>query len=120
MRLGFSLFPISMLQAMLLAAGQVFMKIAFRYVPPFEWTWKFVWSQVTNWWWLGSGASIVGATILWAYIIKHYPFSLAYPMLSMSYIFGMIASMVIFHEQVSISSWVGIVLILAGCWLIAH
>jgi len=120
MKLDISLLPLSVIQAILLAGGQVLLKIALRHVPPFAWTWQFIWSQVTNWWWLACGLSFAGATILWAYILKHYPFSLAYPMSSMAYIFGMIAAMFVFHEQVSVSVWVGILLIMAGCWLIAH
>ena len=115
-----TLLPLSILQAILLAGGQVLVKIALQHMPCVEWTWSFIWSQITNWWWLACGISFGGATVLWAYILKHYPFSLAYPMSSMAYIFGMIAAMVVFHEQISMSSWVGICLIMLGCYFIAH
>lgn len=116
----YSLLPLSILQAILLAGGQVLVKIALQHMPKVEWSWSFVWSQATNWWWLACGISFGGATVLWAYILKHYPFSLAYPMSSMAYIFGMIAAMLIFHEQISTSAWVGICLIMLGCYFIAH
>ena len=115
-----TLLPLSVIQAVLLATGQVLVKVALRHVPRLEWSWQFVWSQVTNWWWPACGVAFCGATVLWAYILRHYPFSLAYPMSSMAYVFGMIAAMVVFHEEVSLTSWLGILLIMAGCWLIAH
>lgn len=115
-----TLLPLSVLQAVLLAGGQVLVKIALQHMPRMEMSWAFVGSQLTNWWWLACGLCFGGATILWAYILKHYPFSLAYPMSSMAYIFGMIAAMVVFHEQVSPMAWVGICLIMLGCYFIAH
>jgi undecaprenyl phosphate-alpha-L-ara4N flippase subunit ArnE len=44
---------------------------------------------------------------------------MAYPMMSLSYVFGMLAAIYIFHEQVSTVRWLGILLIMAGCYLIA-
>lgn len=116
----FSLLPLSIVQAMLLAGGQVLVKIALQHMPKVEATWSFVWSQVTNWWWLGCGICFVSATTLWAYILKNFPFSTAYPMSSMAYIFGMIAAAIIFHEQISFSAWIGIALIMLGCYCIAQ
>lgn len=116
----FTLLPLSVLQALLLAGGQVLVKIALQHMPKVEFSWSFIVSQATNWWWLACGVSFGAATVLWAYILKHYPFSLAYPMSSMAYIFGMIAAMLIFHEQISTSAWVGILLIMLGCYCIAH
>ena len=45
---------------------------------------------------------------------------MAYPMVSLSYVFGMLAAIYIFHEHVSPSAWAGIMLIMAGCWLVAR
>lgn len=53
------------------------------------------------------------------YIIKHYPLSVAYPMISLSYVFGMLAAVVCFHEDVSLSKWIGVAFIIIGCCLIA-
>jgi len=44
---------------------------------------------------------------------------MAYPMISLSYIFGMFAAIFIFHEQVPLIRWLGVLLIIAGCVLIA-
>ena len=57
--------------------------------------------------------------VLWMYIIKHFPFSMAYPMVSLSYVMGMFAAIIFFHEQIPLIRWVGVFLILTGCVLIA-
>jgi drug/metabolite transporter (DMT)-like permease len=44
---------------------------------------------------------------------------MAYPMVSLSYVFGMIAAIVFFHEPVSFAKWFGVLLIMAGCYFIA-
>ena len=120
MNQALSLLPLAVIQALLLSGGQVLVKIALQHMPKVEWSWAFIASQLTNWWWLACGICFGGATVLWAYILKHYPFSLAYPMSSMAYIFGMIAAMVVFHEQISVSAWLGICLIMLGCFFVAH
>jgi drug/metabolite transporter (DMT)-like permease len=45
---------------------------------------------------------------------------MAYPLVSLSYVFGMIAAIVFFHETVDIVKWLGVLLIMAGCYLIAR
>lgn len=49
---------------------------------------------------------------------ENYPFGVAYPLTSMSYLFGVFAALLVFHEQVTVSQWVGVLLIMAGCALI--
>jgi undecaprenyl phosphate-alpha-L-ara4N flippase subunit ArnE len=44
---------------------------------------------------------------------------MAYPMVSMSYVMGMFAAMIFFHEHISFERWLGVFLILSGCVLIA-
>ncbi len=110
----------SLVQCLLLAGGQVLLKIALNAMGSFSWSWRFFLSQLTNWWWLACGLCFVGATVLWMYIIKNFPLSQAYPMISMSYVFGMLAAMLFFHEQIPLSHWLGVGLIMGGCVLIAQ
>jgi undecaprenyl phosphate-alpha-L-ara4N flippase subunit ArnE len=44
---------------------------------------------------------------------------MAYPMISLSYVFGMLAAIVFFHEEVPLVRWAGVALIMLGCVLIA-
>lgn len=59
------------------------------------------------------------ASLLWMYIVKVFPFSTSYPVVSLSYVFGMFAAVIFFHEEVSALKWVGVTLIIIGCILIA-
>ena len=54
------------------------------------------------------------------YILKHWAFSQAYPLSSLAYVFGMIAAMFVFHEHIAWTQWVGILLIMGGCYLVAN
>lgn len=113
------LLPLAIIQSLLLAGGQVFLKLALQHMLPFGWNWQFWGDLLTNWQFALCGLLYGAGTVLWFYIIKHFPFSMAYPMVSLSYVFGMIAAMLVFHEEVSLTRWLGVLLIMAGCYFIA-
>jgi undecaprenyl phosphate-alpha-L-ara4N flippase subunit ArnE len=52
------------------------------------------------------------------YILKHYPFSVAYPITSFAYVFGMLAAFFIFKEAIPPTRWIGVVLIVAGVFFL--
>lgn len=106
-------------QSALLASGQVFLKFGLARMLPFGWNRQFWASALLNWQFAMSGLTFGASSLLWMHIIKRYPLSVAYPMISLSYVFGMIAAMVFFHEQVSPVKWLGILFIMIGCCLIA-
>ncbi len=109
----------SIVQSLLLVSGQVALKVALSRMQPFGWNRDFWCSVFLNWQFALSGLLFGSSSILWMYIIKHYPLSVAYPMISLSYVFGMIAAMVFFHESVSLMKWLGVLCIILGCVLIA-
>ena len=111
--------PYAILQSILLVGGQVFLKLALTRLPSFAWTREFWLSLLTNWQFAVCGLLFAAASLLWMYIVKVFPFSSAYPMVSLSYVFGMVAAMLVFHEEVSVIKWVGVMLIVLGCMLIA-
>ena len=110
---------LAILQSLLLCSGQVFLKMALRKMGSLVWSSHFFFSQLTNWWWLGCGLCYGAASVLWMYIVKYFPFSMAYPMVSLSYVFGMLAAILFFHEEVSMVKWMGVACIVVGCFLIA-
>ncbi|MCQ2186709.1 MAG: EamA family transporter [Bacteroidales bacterium] len=114
-----SLIPLAVIQSALLAAGQVLLKYGLNRMLPFSMTFDFWKSVFANWQFAACGLCYGAGSILWFYIIKHFPFSMAYPMVSLSYVFGMIAAIVFFHEDVSLAKWVGVLLIMLGCYFIA-
>lgn len=107
------------LQSVLLTGAQVFLKFALVKMPKFAWTKQFWTEMLVNWQFAVSGILFAAASLLWMYIIKHFPFSTAYPMISLSYVFGMIAAIAFFHESVSATKWIGVALIMVGCVFIA-
>jgi undecaprenyl phosphate-alpha-L-ara4N flippase subunit ArnE len=109
----------SVIQCAFLAAGQVFLKFALAKFGKFSWTWTFFREILTNWWFPASGLSMIAASAIWFYILKHHDLSLAYPLLSISYIFGTLAAIFIFHETVSATRWIGVLLIMLGVAFLA-
>lgn len=112
------LFLLVALQTLFLSGGQVLLKIAMVKMPPFSWTWAFFRTALTNWWFAAMGASFAVATVLWLYILRHFPFSQAYPLTAMGYVFGVLAAVWIFGESVPPLRWLGILLLLLGCFFI--
>lgn len=113
------LLMLSGIQSLMLCLGQVTLKFAILRMGKFAFSMDFFVRNLTNWWFLGCGICYAVATILWMYILKHFPFSMAYPMISLSYVFGMLAAIYVFHEQVPPVRWLGVLLIMSGCVLIA-
>jgi outer membrane lipoprotein carrier protein len=111
--------PYAILQSALLCGGQVFLKFALMRMPSFSWTRAFWASVLTNWQFAACGVCFGLASLLWMYIVKWYPFSTAYPMVSLSYVFGMLAAIMFFHEEVPMVKWIGVGCIVVGCFLIA-
>ena len=114
------LIVLAVIQSVLLCSGQVFLKFALQKMGTFAWKWSFFLSQLTNWWWLGCGAFYGSAAVLCMYILKNYPFSRAYPLISLSYVFGMFAALLVFHETIPATRWIGVLLIMAGCYFVAQ
>ena len=97
----------------------MFLKFALSKMPPFAWTRDFWLSILTNWQFAACGLFFGAASLLWMYIVKVFPFSSAYPMVSLSYVFGILAAILFFHEEVSMIKWFGVAFIVIGCLLIA-
>ena len=109
---------LTIIQCILLASGQVCFKFAVEKIESFQWTWTYFVQILTNWWLLSSGILMIAATILWGYILKHFEFSVAYPLTALAYAFGMVAAIFIFHETVSLTRWIGAALIITGVMFI--
>lgn len=65
--------------------------------------------------WLALSVLLLGcAMLLWLLVLQRIPVSVAYPMLSLNFIFITFAARFIWHEPVSLRHWLGVVLIIAG------
>jgi undecaprenyl phosphate-alpha-L-ara4N flippase subunit ArnE len=109
---------LGIIQAIFLSAGQVFLKLALNRMESFCFAWKWFVALLSNWWLGAMGASFAVAGLLWMYMLKHFQFSVAYPATSIAYIFGMLAAVLVFHENVSFTRWMGVILIIAGVVLV--
>lgn len=110
---------LAFVQSALLTLGQVMLKFGLQRMEPWGWNYSFWKSVFCNWQFAASGVCFGAASLLWMYIIKHYPLSMAYPMISLSYVLGLIAAIVFFNEHVDLTKWIGVFLIVTGCVLIA-
>ena len=117
MNLG--LFSLALIQSAILALGQVTLKFGLMRMEPFGWTKSFWISVFANWQFALSGICFASASLLWMYIIKHYPLSSSYPLISLSYVFGLLAAMIFFHEEVDFHKWLGVAFIVLGCFILA-
>lgn len=106
------------LQTLFLAGGQAFLKLAVEKMSKFEWTWVYFKTVLTNRWLMACGVCFSVSTVLWLYILKKFPFSQAYPLTSLSFVFGMIAAWLVFGESIPFSRWIGLILVVLGCFLI--
>ncbi|MDR0941504.1 MAG: EamA family transporter [Bacteroidales bacterium] len=110
----------TIIQCFLLASGQVCFKFAVEKITKLQFSREFfVNSILTNWWLLATGICMTLAGILWGYILKHFEFSVAYPITAFAYIFGVLAAIFIFHETVSATRWIGVALIILGAFFVA-
>lgn len=109
------------IQAAMLAGGQLLMKLGMNKVHDFAWTWNCISHQILLNGWLIIGVILLIATnLLWLYMLKIYPFSIIYPLTSIGFVLGMIGGMLMFGEIVVWTQWIGVMLIMGGCYLIVH
>ncbi|AYN26266.1 MULTISPECIES: 4-amino-4-deoxy-L-arabinose-phosphoundecaprenol flippase subunit ArnE [Enterobacteriaceae] len=65
--------------------------------------------------WLALSVLLLGcAMLLWLLVLQRVPVSVAYPMLSLNFIFITLAARFIWHEPVSLRHWLGVVVIICG------
>ena len=110
---------LTLFQCFLLASGQVCFKLAVEKMSKFQWSLAYFTDLLTNWWLLASGICLISATVLWGFILKLFPFSVAYPITAFAYVFGMLAAIFIFGETIPVVRWIGVGLIILGVFFVA-
>lgn len=112
------LFLLICLQSVLLVAAQTFLKISVQLFGKFSWSWAYFKTVFTTWQFAASGICAVTAMVVWMYVLKRFEFSVAYPLLSISYIIGLLAACFVFHEQVPLTRWIGVGIIMIGVFFV--
>lgn len=105
-------------QSLLLIAAQLLLKVALQQFGKFNWSWNYFKSVLLNHVFLFSGIAALSALLLWMYILKKYELSIVYPLTSISYIFGIFAAQWILHEQVPLTRWIGVAIIIVGVFFV--
>lgn len=106
------------LQSLLLVMTQVFLKASLMVIGKFEWSWHFIKVLLSTWQLALCGVFGISTMILYIYILKNYDFSLAYPLTCISYVFGLLAALFIFHESIPLTRWIGVFIIVIGVFLV--
>ena len=116
----FYLFLFMLVQQAMSVAGQLLLKMGMAAETEFVWTWANVGRLFLNLY-LQSGLwLLIGANVFWLWLLNKYAFSLVYPLTSLGFVFSVVSGMIVFHEHVAPIHWVGVLLIMAGCFCIAR
>src|SRR5438128_1982164 len=75
---------------------------------------------LTNPFVVGGFVFVFSGALFWLAVLSRWPLSLAYPLLSISYIIGIAASVVFLKEKVSLIHALGVVVIIVGVFLISR
>lgn len=67
----------------------------------------------------GLGCYVVSVAV-WIVGLSRVPVSIAYPLLSLGYVVNAVAAHYLLGEDVTVSRWLGIGLIILGVWLVAR
>lgn len=113
------LFLYMIAQTAMQAFSQVTLKLALQRLHNYVWTWNCFSHQIllNAWMWVAV-VMIIAANLFWFYILKYFPFSYAYPLTALGFVFGMLLSMFFLHETVIWSQWAGVALIMSGCFFL--
>lgn len=101
----------------ILVAGQVAFKFATRSIPEGETNpLRLLLNPI-----ILAALSLYGVgALLWILVLKRFPLSVAYPVLSITYIFVMIAAALFFQEQITIQKVAGAVIIMIGIFVLSR
>lgn len=78
------------------------------------------WLQLATSGYIWGGLALYGiATMVWFAVLSRLPLSVAYPLQSTAYVFGLLAAWMIFRETIALKQWLGVAIIIAGAYLIA-
>jgi len=70
--------------------------------------------------WIVAGVFLyVIATGIWIYLLSKFPLSFLYPMQSLAYVIGLLIAIYFFQEQIPLSRWIGVGVIMIGVYLVA-
>ena len=106
------------IESFFLVLSQIFLKFGLNKISKLEISISFCFDLIRNYFMWLAVVSMVFAAGIWFWVLKRYDFSIAYPLVSISYILGLFSAIFIFNENVPILRWVGVSVIILGIILI--
>ena len=106
-------FAMILICVVVLSIGQLLFKYSARTLPDTD-SAAVLLTLASNPWFLLALLLYGGATLLWVWILREVPLTLAYPFIALSFVIVPLVSGTILGEQVDIAYWIGICLIVAG------
>ncbi len=90
------------------SVAQLSLGFAASHLPPMTHLWDIVL-------WLGLALACLGlAMVLWLLVLQNVPVGIAYPMLSLNFVWVTLAAVKLWHEPVSPRHWCGVAFIIGG------
>ena len=69
--------------------------------------------------WLGlAGLALGSGMLVWLVVLQRLPVGVAYPMLSLNFVWVTLAAKIVWHEPVTLRHWLGVGLIIVGVILL--
>lgn len=108
------------LEALLVTAAETFLKIGASQTSAAGTAaeWSGVSGLTSVWVWIGIGF-FASSFISWAYVLRHLPLSIAYPLSNSVYILVPISAWLFLGEHISARRWLGVAIVVAGLALVA-
>jgi drug/metabolite transporter (DMT)-like permease len=117
-------FVLTIIVTFLLAVAQVLVKLGVDNIGELHINIKTLISDISPiissyYLWLGA-ITVIVSSVLWMKVLSKVDLSVAYPLISISYIFGLLASKFILGESISPVRWVGVGVIAIGIVLLTR
>lgn len=115
---------LAILCTLLMATGQISIKTGLTNIGGFSGEGTTVISQILKA--IGNPFILFGvllylvASITWIWVLSLRPLSYIYPFLALTYVFALIGSKFLLHEDVNMLRWIGVAVIAAGIFLVSR
>jgi drug/metabolite transporter (DMT)-like permease len=103
---------LSFAHSFFLVSSQVLFKIA--EFAPHDGIWDLLWIVASNPIVILSVLSFGGSMVCWWVILKNFDFSLAYPLISLNYVFALAYAVLVLRESIPATRYMGVIAIILG------
>ena len=117
-------FVLTVIVTFLLALSQVLVKLGLNNIGGLKINFKTFFSDIipiiSSHYILLGFLTIIVSSLLWMKVLSKVNLSIAYPMISLSYIFGFLGAVFILDETMPFVRWIGLIVIIVGIFLITR